>query len=204
MFTGSPIVSPYKQKEITELQFNAGTSELAKVIGETGLASPLKTDHLIRGTFGTAGSLFLYLTDSLTNQFLDNPRPSVDISRVPGPGSILYSKNGRGQLNQFYDLKMLSDQVTSSLSSFKDVDREKYIEYKKDNRKLIGARRKILTLNKRVKAIRNRKMKIIQDAKLSAQAKKNKLDVLDKQTNKVLESVYKLRVELDLPLFSTQ
>lgn len=204
MFTGSPIVSPYKQKEITELQFNAGTSELAKVIGETGLASPLKTDHLIRGTFGTAGSLFLYLTDSLTNQFLDNPRPSVDISRVPGPGSILYSKNGRGQLNQFYDLKMLSDQVTSSLSSFKDVDREKAIEYKKDNRKLIGARRKILTLNKRVKAIRNRKMKIIQDAKLSAQAKKNKLDVLDKQTNKVLESVYKLRVELDLPLFSTQ
>ena len=204
MFTGSPIVSPYKQKEITELQFNAGTSELAKSIGETGLASPLKTDHLIRGTFGTAGSLFLFLTDSLTNQFLDNPRPSVDISRVPGPGSILYSKNGRGQLNQFYDLKMLSDEVTNSLSSFKNSDKEKAIEYANDNIKLIRARRKIMAINKKIKQIRDKKMKIIQNDKLSAQAKKNNLDILDQRTNKMLKGIYKLRVQLDLPLFSTQ
>jgi len=199
-FTGDPIVSAYQQKKETNLQVNQGTSYLAKGLGEVGI-SPLKTDHFIRATTGTVGMAATQLIDGIINQFVDNPTATTPIDKRAPISAILYSRNGRGALNMFYDLKDMSDRVVNSLNAMSGEEKE---NYRKDNKKLIGSRTKILALNKRIKIQRDRRKKIIENEKLSPSAKAEKLRVIDVKMNKILKGVAKLRVDADLPLFSTR
>ena len=200
LFTGNPIVSPFQQKKETDLQVNAGTSYVARGFGELGV-SPLKVDHLIRGTLGTLGSVGLGVIDGVINQFVDNPLPSTPIDKMPGISAVMFSPNGRAALNQFYDLKEMSDRVTNSLGNYTG---ERLKEYKEDNKYLISKKSQINNLNKRIKIQRDKRKKIINDEKLSAKAKAKKLREIDVNLNKVLKSVPKIRVQANLPLFSTQ
>jgi hypothetical protein len=200
LFTGNPIVSPFQQKKETDLQVNAGTSYVARGFGELGV-SPLKVDHLIRGTLGTLGSVGLGVIDGVINQFVDNPLPSTPIDKMPGISAVMYSPNGRAALNQFYDLKEMSDRVTNSLGNYTG---ERLKEYKEDNKYLISKKSQINNLNKRIKIQRDKRKKIINDEKLSAKAKAKKLREIDVNLNKVLKNVPKIRVQANLPLFSTQ
>ena len=200
LFTGSPIVSPFQERKETDLQVNAGTSYVARGFGELGF-SPLKVDHLLRGTFGTLGSAGLGIIDGVINQFVNNPLPSTPIDKMPGISAVMYSPNGRAALNQFYDLKEMSDRVTNSLGNYTG---ERLKEYKEDNKYIISKRRQINTLNKRIKTQRDKRKAIINDEKLSAQAKAKKLREIDVNLNKVLKSVPKIRVQANLPLFNTK
>ena len=200
LFTGSPIVSPFQERKETDLQVNAGTSYVARGFGELGF-SPLKVDHLLRGTFGTLGSAGLGIIDGVINQFVNNPLPSTPIDKLPGISAVMYSPNGRAALNQFYDLKEMSDRVTNSLGNYTG---ERLKEYKEDNKYIISKRRQINTLNKRIKTQRDKRKAIINDEKLSAQAKAKKLREIDVNLNKVLKSVPKIRVQANLPLFNTK
>tara|TARA_R110002167_G_scaffold274812_1_gene480905 strand:+ start:790 stop:7257 length:6468 start_codon:yes stop_codon:yes gene_type:complete len=199
-FTGDPIVSAYQQKKETNLQVNQGTSYLAKGLGEVGI-SPLKTDHFIRATTGTVGMAATQLIDGIINQFVDNPTATTPIDKRAPISAILYSRNGRGALNMFYDLKDMSDRVTNSLNA---MSGEEKADYRKDNKKLISSRTKILALNEKIKIQRDRRKKIIENEKLSPRAKAEKLRVIDVKMNKILKGVAKLRVDADLPLFSTR
>ena len=199
-FTGDPIVSAYQQKKETNLQVNQGTSYLARGLGEVGI-SPLKTDHFIRATTGTVGMAATQLIDGIINQFVDNPTATTPIDRRAPISAVLYSRNGRGALNMFYDLKDMSDRVVNSLNSMGGEEKAKY---RKDNKKLIGSRTKILALNAKIKIQRDRRKKIIENEKLSPTAKAEKLRVIDVKMNKILKGVAKLRVDADLPLFSTR
>ena len=200
LFTGSPIVSPFQERKETDLQVNAGTSYVARGFGELGF-SPLKVDHLLRGTFGTLGSAGLGIIDGVINQFVNNPLPSTPIDKLPGISAVMYSPNGRAALNQFYDLKEMSDRVTNSLGNYTG---ERLKEYKEDNKFIISKRSQINTLNKRIKTQRDKRKVIINDEKLSAQAKAKKLREIDVNLNKVLKSVPKIRVQANLPLFNTK
>jgi hypothetical protein len=113
----------------------------------------------------------------------------------------MYSPNGRGVLNQFYDLKEMSDRVTNSLGNYTG---ERLKEYKEDNKYIISKRSQINTLNKRIKIQRDKRKAIINDEKLSAKAKAKKLREIDVNMNKLLKSVPKIRVQANLPLFSTK
>ena len=200
LFTGSPIVSPFQQRKETDLQVNAGTSYVARGFGELGF-SPLKVDHLLRGTFGTLGSAGLGIIDGIINQFVDNPLPSTPVDKIPGISAVMYSPNGRGVLNQFYDLKEMSDKVTNSLGNYTG---ERLKEYKEDNKYLISKRSQINTLNKRIKIQRDKRKAVIDNENLSAKAKAKKLREIDVNMNKLLKSVPKIRVQANLPLFSTK
>ena len=199
-FTGDPIVSAYQQKKETNLQVNQGTSYIAKGLGEVGI-SPLKTDHFIRATTGTVGMAATQLIDGIINQFVDNPTPTTPIDKRAPISAILYSPNGRGALNMFYDLKDMSDRVTNSLNAMSGKEKA---EYRKDNKKLISSRTKILALNEKIKLQRDRRKKIINNEKLNPRAKAEKLRVIDAKMNNMLKGIAKLRVNADLPLFSTR
>ena len=203
-FTGGDIVNPgYRNKE-TNKQFNENTSELAKLIGHADIISPLSVDHWIKGTTGTAGSLFLYMIDSLANQFYDTKRPETNISRIPVLSAIMYGRNGRSQLTQFYDLADMSLRVTTTLGGYlREGDRKGYLDYREKNKKLIQAKSRINSMKKRVKAIRTRRNRVINDDKMTAKAKGIKLEALSKQMYNVVKDVSRLRSRLDLPLFST-
>ena len=95
----------------------------------------------------------------------------------------------------------MSDRVTNSLGNYTG---ERLKEYKEDNKYIISKRRQINTLNKRIKTQRDKRKAIINDEKLSAQAKAKKLREIDVNLNKVLKSVPKIRVQANLPLFNTK
>ena len=200
LFTGNPIVSPFQERKETDLQVNAGTSYLARGFGEIGV-SPLKVDHLLRGTFGTLGSAGLGIIDGIINQFVDNPLPSTPIDKMPGISAIMYSPNGRSALNQFYDLKDLSDRVTNSLGKYKG---ERLTKYLNDNAKLIGARDTINALNDAIKELRAERTEVIDNKNFSAKVKATKLRGIEKRMNKILKPVSSIRLQADLPLFNTQ
>jgi len=200
LFTGNPIVSPFQERKETDLQVNAGTSYLARGFGEIGV-SPLKVDHLLRGTFGTLGSVGLGIIDGIINQFVDNPLPSTPIDKMPGISAIMYSPNGRSALNQFYDLKDLSDRVTNSQGKYKG---ERLTKYLNDNAKLIGARDTINALNDAIKELRAERTEVIDNKNFSAKVKATKLRGIEKRMNKILKPVSSIRLQADLPLFSTQ
>ena len=101
----------------------------------------------------------------------------------------------------FYDLKDMSDRVTNSLNA---MSGEEKAEYRKDNKKLIRSRTKILALNEKIKLQRDRRKKIINNEKLNPRAKAEKLRVIDAKMNNMLKGIAKLRVNADLPLFSTR
>jgi macrodomain Ter protein organizer (MatP/YcbG family) len=58
-------------------------------------------------------------------------------------------------------------------------------------------------MKKRVKDIRTRRNRVINDDKMTAKAKGIKLEALSKQMYNVVKDVSRLRSRLDLPLFST-
>ena len=200
LFTGNPIVSPFQERKETDLQVNAGTSYVARGFGEIGV-SPLKVDHLLRGTFGTLGSAGLGIIDGIINQFVDNPLPSTPIDKMPVISAIMYSPNGRSALNQFYDLKDLSDRVTNSMGKYKG---ERLTKYLNDNAKLIGARDTINALNDAIKELRAERTEVIDNKNFSAKVKATKLRGIEKRMNKILKPVSSIRLQADLPLFSTQ
>ena len=204
-FTGGDIIGPaYRNKE-TNQQFNENTSELAKLIGHADIISPLSVDHWVKGTTGTAGSLFLYAIDSLANQLYDNKQPEISLNRVPVLSAIMHGTNGRSQLSQYYDLADMSLRVTTTLSTLlKSGDREKYLDYRSKNKKLIQAKSRINNMKKRIKNIRERRRRVIYDDTITAKDKGIKLEGLTKQMYRVVKNVSKLRNDLDLPLFSTQ
>ena len=120
---------------------------------------------------------------------------------MPGISAIMYSPNGRSALNQFYDLKDLSDRVTNSQGKYKG---ERLTKYLNDNAKLIGARDTINALNDAIKELRAERTEVIDNKNFSAKVKATKLRGIEKRMNKILKPVSSIRVQADLPLFSTQ
>ena len=201
-FTGRDIVASGYRKQETELQFNESTSEFSKMLGQTGIVSPLNADHFIKGTLGTVGSLSLYLFDSMANLLYDNKLPTTDISRVPGIGTIMYSPNGRNQMNQFYDFKEVSDRVTSSLNNYIDQgDKVKVRKYAKDNAKIISLRGQVNRIDNQLEKIRDIRKAVIKSTRLSANEKRERLNKLDKAMNNIVNNISKLRNAADLPIF---
>ena len=147
------------------------------------------------------GSAGLGIIDGVINQFVDNPLPSTPIDKMPGISAIMYSPNGRSALNQFYDLKDLSDRVTNSLGKYKG---ERLTKYLNDNAKLIGARDTINALNDAIKELRAERTEVIDNKNFSAKVKATKLRGIEKRMNKILKPVSSIRLQADLPLFSTQ
>jgi hypothetical protein len=142
--TGSPIIGRGLENLETSKQFTENTSELAKFIGKSGLISPLKADHLMKGYGGTASSLALYSTDAMVNMFYENKLPTTPLHKVPSLGMFFYNPNGKDQLNDYYDLKDKTDEVVATLNRLKKFGHEgEAMEYAQENLQLLGVKNQV-------------------------------------------------------------
>ena len=196
--TGNPIVGRGLENLKTSEQFTENTSELAKLFGQTEIISPLKLDHLLKGYGGTMASGALYTTDAFANLFFDNKLPTTPLHRVPLIGSFMYSPNGKDQLNDYYDLKDRSDEVTATLNKYmKFGTREQVKEFAEENRAMINIRSQINQIGTMMKTLREQRKRVI-ISNLSSDEKRAKIDELDLRINKQVETIGALRVKAGL------
>jgi hypothetical protein len=196
--TGNPIIGRGLENLKTSEQFTENTSELAKLFGQTGIISPLNLDHLLKGYGGTMAAGTLYTTDAFANLFFDNKLPTTPLHRVPLVGSFMYSPNGKDQLNDYYDLKDRSDEVTATLNKYmKFGTREQVKEFAEENRAMINIRAQINQIGTMMKTLREQRKRVI-ISNLSSDEKRAKLDEIDLRITKQVETIGALRVKAGL------
>ncbi len=192
--TGNPIVGRGLENLRTEDQFTENTSRLARIIGSSGLISPMNADYLMKGYGGTASSLFLYSMDSAINQFADVKTPTVPIYKVPGLGAFTFSPEGRGMLNDYYDLRDRSDEVAATLNHLKKYGTyDELIKYAGDNKEMISVRTKVNSISNMMKKLRAYRKVIINSQDLDASQKRDALDKIDAQINNQVRMIGKIR-----------
>ncbi len=120
-FQGRPLIGQFEKKKEAERQFNDNTSEFSKMLGSFG-ASPIAADHLIRGMFGSAGGLFLYMTNFMINSDPDVPRPELSfreaLAALPGTGGFVTKPNESALKADFYALR---DEVEKVKDTYNDI-----------------------------------------------------------------------------------
>jgi hypothetical protein len=136
-FQGRPLIGTFQKGLDVERQFNDSTSQLGKLLGSSGLISPIAADHLIRGMFGSAGGLGLYITNFMLND-PELPRPEMSayemMAALPGTSGFLSKANETGLKNDFY---VLRDEVAKIANTVNDIERrspgelEKYFQTSK-------------------------------------------------------------------------
>jgi len=132
-FQGRPLIGEYQKRIEKEFQFNESTSEIAKILGKTGLVSPISVDHLIKGMFGSVGGLVIYMTNPLLHSDPNVEKPTMStrdmLATIPGASSFISKEKESGLKNDFYVLRDEVEKVTNTLSNLKQRSPEKIAEY---------------------------------------------------------------------------
>ena len=196
--TGSPIIGRGLENLETSKQFTENTSELAKFIGKSGLISPLKADHLMKGYGGTASSLALYSTDAMVNMFYENKLPTTPLHKVPSLGMFFYNPNGKDQLNDYYDLKDRTDEVVATLNRLKKFGHEgEAMEYAQENLQLLGVKNQVNIITNNMSKLREYRNHVIQ-SNMSSGDKRAELDRIDNIMTGMVKNIGLLRVQAGL------
>ena len=196
--TGNPIVGRGLENLETSQQFTENTSRLARLIGETGILSPMNADHLMKGYGGTAASLALFMMDGMINQVADVKTPTTPLNKIPGIGAFVYSDQGKDQLNDYYDLKERSDEVTATLNNIRKYGSpEEAREYAKENIEMLQVRNQVNAISNRIKAMRDIRKKII-GSDMSADEKAQRIEEIDKNILAAVQNIGKIRVRAGL------
>lgn len=120
-FQGKPVVGYFEKQKEAERQFTDSTSEFSKLLGNFGV-SPIVSDHLIRGMFGSVGGLILYSTNFMLHSDYDVDRPAVSlkdmIAGVPGTGGFVAKSTENALKNDFYELR---DEMAKVKATYNDI-----------------------------------------------------------------------------------
>jgi len=196
-YNGRPLVGLGLSRLATKEQYTEGSSEFAKLLGQTGVISPINADHLVMAYTGTVGATTLYILDEMANLFMDTKRPDVPLTRMPLIRPLFYREEGRGQLNDFYDLKQRSDEVTATFNHYLKFKPEKAREYQQDNQKMLAARSQVNAINNQLKKVRAVR-KAILNSTMAGDEKRKRLDAIDKQANNLVRNVQRVRIAAGL------
>jgi len=139
-YSGRPLIGQFEKKKETELQFNNSTSEIAKLLGSTGYVSPIAVDHLMRGMFGSAGGLVIYMTNPVLHSDPNVDRPSLSLreafATLPGTSGFISKEYESGLKSDFYVLRDEVAKVAATVADMKVVAPDKIEEYLSSEEKM--------------------------------------------------------------------
>jgi len=194
--TGTELIGPHLKNLETSLQFNENTSELGKLMGRSGLISPIIADHIMKAYGGTVASLTLMSIDSILDAFSDVKRPTQALHKNPIIGKYVIDSRYKDQVDSYYDLLNKSNEVASSLKEYKDTGNSTEAKnYQVENKEMLKTRSQVLSLQTRMTMLREQHKKIVNSPKLSGDEKKEKLDQLEERIGKTLKNINLLRVK---------
>jgi hypothetical protein len=132
-FSGRPLIGHFEKMKETERQFTDTTSELAKLLGSTGIMAPIAIDHIIRGMFGSVGGLTIYMTNPLLHSDPNVERPTMSwkdaAATLPGTSGFVSREYESGLKNDFYVLRDEVAKVANTMSDLKQKNPEQIEKY---------------------------------------------------------------------------
>jgi hypothetical protein len=110
----------------------------------------------------------------------------------------MYSPEGKGQLNDYYDLKNRSDEVTATLNHIRKFGSpEEAQEYATDKKEILAIRGRVNTISNQMKILREQRKRIIV-SNLSSDEKRSQLNIIDSRINNMVQNIGALRVKAGL------
>jgi hypothetical protein len=199
-FTGRAIVGSGLEKREGAAQFSAGTSELAKGIGQgtknlaeaIGLenyfkgASPVRVDHFIQGMMGMYGGAVIMATNSMLS---DRPSQSWQdaIASLPGMGRVGVKEFDNQTKTDFYDLAGKVSEAVATANSMKIPGQgEEYRTYREKHLHLLKYQGYVQNIERQLGQLRKRITIISEDKTLSSDEKQSKKREVQLQEQRML------------------
>jgi hypothetical protein len=199
-FTGRSIIGQGIANKITEEQYTNNTSELAKLLGKTGMIAPVNVDHLIKGYLGTTGGLGLQMTSAIINSTKDQPKPEKSwqdaIATTPGLSAFVAREYGNADKNDFYELREEVDKVNNTINAMRKQGRvEEAKELLAENKDLLKTRTQISNINNQLSKLREYENHVysLPEARMDAEKKGVEIRRIREQEKKLLANVNGLR-----------
>jgi hypothetical protein len=180
-----------------EEQYNATTSELAKIMGEYTGISPVKTDHFIRGTFGTAGALAQWFSNSLFSE----GRVASELKQNPILSSFVAPDVAKLNEQLYYDLRDRSEKAYKTWNGLMENDNfKKADKYYEENIGLIEAHYYVLSIDEELKDINKEIRRIGRtfDKSMSPEEKRKEINEFTKLKQDILSNIFEIRKEAGL------
>jgi len=199
-FTGRSIIGQGIANKITEEQYTATTSELAKFIGSSGLVAPVNVDHFIKGYFGTTGGLGLELTNWVVNSAKDQPTPEKSwqdaIASTPGLSAFVAKEYGNADKNDYYELRDEVAKVTNTFNAMKKEGRvEDAKELYEENKDLFKVKTQVNNINTQLTKLREFEKQVYAapESRMDAEKKGQEIKRIRELEKKLLANIHKLR-----------
>lgn len=202
-FTGRQIETMGQSRLSKSNRVNEGTTGAAKMLSKvtTGVfgedsnyaLSPVQMDFLIGGYLGQIGAWVSAIPDVAVRQFSDNEKPSVFLTEYQ-PIKRFYRDASRPSYTKdaelFYDSLRKADRLYADMRKYREEgDMEEYADTLRENRDLLGMRKMMNQVNRRLQEIRNRIKAIEKNGSLSAEEKRRQIDLLKLRRNHLIERV---------------
>lgn len=208
-FTGRPIENMGDENLLPEARGEWYTSDTMKALGRMSGLSPKRLEHLWNGYTAGLGGYVLDSSDAVVRGLTDAPeRPDLRLGEMPIVGRFLRGGPGRSKYStQFYERLREAEQIEQTVKEFTvsgKLDEAKALEA--ENAELLGPR----ILSKRAKAgflfanvkamrktqsaltkLREEMEDVALSRILSGEAKRERLDALETQRNKVVREAVK-------------
>ena len=196
-YQARPILGQYEKQKEWSRQFNESTSEISKLLGQTGAVSPIMADHLFRGFFGTTGGLFLWFTNTAINKSgltgVAAPEKTwrEAIEAFPGTSGFLSRTNESALRTDFYELR---DKVNTAAATFNDIKKNNpqgikdYLEDEKRMARLV-VNKQVENVNQKLAELRAR-IRQITEAPTTMMTGAEKADAI-RQLRQIEDQIYK-------------
>jgi soluble cytochrome b562 len=196
-FRGKPLVGTYQQGLEVERQFNDSTSEIAKLLGKTGMVSPIAADHVIRGMLGSMGGLGIMLTNPILHSDPDVPKPTLSfmdaVAALPGTSGFVTKDYENSLKNDFY---VLRDEVEKANNTFTDLKKrspDKVEEYLSNEKNInrVGLHKTVTQIANALNKIRQNISYITNapESQFTADQKQQQIKELREMEAEILKSV---------------
>jgi hypothetical protein len=203
MFTGQPIVGQGQERKDTALQFGPNTSQLARVIGATGLISPLNVDYLLKSYFGYTGGTVLMATDDLialgTGAVMPDKSFRDQIASLPGMSTFVSKEFGTKDMNDFYELKDLTTKATASMNAIKETGtQEEKQAYRESHQALLQVDKQVTKISDNLSNLKKQERKLIESKDIDPATKEVKMREFKTREIQMLSRVKELRKQAGL------
>ena len=204
-FTGRSITPVFVDMQMAkEYQDLIGTTEMAKVIGQTLDMSPIKIDYVMRGYTGTLGAYAIEISDAvLKSKTLQGDNRSVlparDMTQYPVLKRFFGQEFGGEAKERFYEM---SNEVNKFYSTYNKLLKEDRME---DLRRFSAGREHLIGLKSSTDDVRQsladlRKYRgFIQRSDMTPEKKQEEIREINLQEKYLLEVVPQLMELADLP-----
>jgi hypothetical protein len=106
MYTDQPIETTRERTLDVDQRYRNSTTELAKLLGQTGVLSPVQIDHLVRSYTGSMGIMLLSTANTALRPLVgrtDVEKPEMSLNEMPVIGGAFQPTTGRGMVNAAFD-----------------------------------------------------------------------------------------------------